>query len=56
MPGSKVLDDLAFKVLKKAPYEIFPEHDATDYIPNFLHSYNDYSKVRVFDVLEDGFC
>jgi hypothetical protein len=45
MPGSKELDELALRSLADAPYKIYPEHDAADYIPNFLQSFNDYTKV-----------
>jgi hypothetical protein len=45
MPGSKSLDELAFKSLAEAPYKIYPEHNQADYIPNFLQSFNDFSKV-----------
>jgi hypothetical protein len=45
MPGSNELDELALRSLVDAPYKIYPEHDAADYIPNFLQSFNDHSKV-----------
>ena len=55
MPGSKSLDELAVKGLAEAPYKIYPEHKAADYMPNFLQGFNDFSKVcelEVFGLLE----
>lgn len=51
LPGANELDGLAFNSLAEAPYQIYPDHDAADYLPHSLQPFNDYSKVCTLDVL-----
>jgi len=43
-------DELALDVLEKAPREIDPDHTAADYLPSFVESYNDLSKVSFAEI------
>jgi hypothetical protein len=50
MPGSNELDETSIEESGGCAIQDIPEHDAADYIPNFLQSFNDYSKVCRRDV------
>ena len=43
-------DELALDILEKAPREIAPDHTAADYLPSFIESYNDISKVSFAEI------
>jgi hypothetical protein len=45
LPGVSPSNEVALKLLETAPSEIAQTHDACDYVPNFIESYNDLSKV-----------
>ena len=47
LPGMPVRDEMAFKAIATAPYQIRPGHTGADYFPNFLESFVDPKQVRM---------